>query len=50
VDWVSRLPVEQAEHEEIAAALQARDLPRPQAALRAHILGAGRSMMAGLGT
>ena len=48
-DWAARLPVEHAEHAEIVAALEARDLPRLQTALRTHILRAGRSMTAGLG-
>jgi DNA-binding GntR family transcriptional regulator len=36
-DWCSRLPGELAEHEEILAALEARDATRLTAALRAHI-------------
>ena len=46
--WAERLNVEQAEHEEIVAALEARDLPRLQAALRGHILRARRSLIVGL--
>jgi DNA-binding GntR family transcriptional regulator len=40
-----RFAVEQAEHEEIVAALQARDLPRMQAAVRQHIGRAKDSLM-----
>jgi DNA-binding GntR family transcriptional regulator len=47
-DWAARLPVEQAEHEEIVAALAARDLPRLQRALRVHILRAQHSLADGL--
>jgi len=44
--WADRLAVEQAEHEEIVAALEARDVARLTQALRAHILR-GSSSMAG---
>ena len=47
-DWEARLEVEQAEHEEIVAALGARDLPRLIHALRVHILRARKSLAAGL--
>ncbi len=47
-DWAARLDLEHAEHEEIVAALEARDLARLQAALRNHILRARQSLMAGL--
>ena len=47
-DWAMRLDLEQAEHEEIVAALEARDLARLHAALRNHILRARQSLMAGL--
>jgi len=40
-----RFAVEQAEHEEIIAALRARDLPRMQAAVRKHIGRAKESLM-----
>ncbi|MBN8729973.1 MAG: GntR family transcriptional regulator [Acidobacteria bacterium] len=42
--WEQRLAVEQAEHEEIVAALEARDLPRLTQALRTHILRGRLSM------
>jgi DNA-binding GntR family transcriptional regulator len=42
--------MEQAEHEEIVAALEARDLPRLQAALRHHIQRARKSLIEGLKT
>ena len=47
-DWAERLQIEHAEHEEIASALEARDLPRLQAALRNHIQRARRSLIEGL--
>jgi DNA-binding GntR family transcriptional regulator len=47
-DWAARLAVEQAEHEEIVTSLEERELGRLQAALRNHILRAGRSLIAGL--
>jgi len=47
-DWAERLQVEQAEHEEIAAALEARDLFRLQTALRNHIQRARKSLIEGL--
>jgi DNA-binding GntR family transcriptional regulator len=47
-DWAERLAVEQAEHGEIVAALEARDLPRLKEALRSHILRARESLIEGL--
>ncbi len=47
-NWAARLPVEQAEHEEIVAALQARNLPRLKKALQLHILRAQQSLADGL--
>lgn len=47
-NWAARLPVEQAEHEEIVAALQARNLPRLKNALQLHILRAQQSLADGL--
>jgi DNA-binding GntR family transcriptional regulator len=47
-DWATRLPDEQREHEEIVAAIAARNLPRLKEALRVHILRARRSLAAGL--
>jgi GntR family transcriptional regulator, rspAB operon transcriptional repressor len=40
-----RFAIEQAEHEEIVAALRARDLARMQAALKAHITRAQQSLI-----
>jgi DNA-binding GntR family transcriptional regulator len=48
VFWAERLPVEHAEHEEIVAAIEARDTARLVAALRKHILRAKSSMISGL--
>jgi DNA-binding GntR family transcriptional regulator len=42
--WAERLALEQAEHEEIVAALEARDVPRLTQALRTHILRGRQSM------
>jgi DNA-binding GntR family transcriptional regulator len=42
--WAERLAVERAEHEEIVAALEARDVPRLTQALRTHILRGRQSM------
>ena len=42
--WGERLSLEQAEHEEIVAALEARDVPRLTQALRTHILRGRNSM------
>jgi DNA-binding GntR family transcriptional regulator len=47
-DWAERLQIEQAEHEEIVGALEARDLPRLQTALRNHIQRARVSLIEGL--
>ena len=47
-DWAERLQIEQGEHEEIVAALEARDLPRLQTALRNHIQRARVSLIEGL--
>ena len=47
-DWAARLSVEHAEHIEIVAALEARDLKRLQYALRNHILRARQSLTTGL--
>lgn len=44
-ETAKRFEVEQAEHDAIIAALQARDLPRMQAAVRAHIGRAKESLM-----
>ncbi len=46
--WAERLQVEQAEHEEIVAALEARDVPRLQTAVRNHIQRARVSLIEGL--
>lgn len=46
--WEQRLAVEQAEHEEIVQALEARDVPRLTQALRTHILRGRYSMTQGL--
>ena len=46
--WAERLQVEQAEHEEIVAALEARDVARLQTALRTHIQRARVSLIEGL--
>ncbi|MEP7363925.1 MAG: GntR family transcriptional regulator [Acidobacteriota bacterium] len=45
-DWAERLQVEQVEHEEIVAALEARDVARLQTALRNHIQRARLSLIA----
>ena len=42
--WEDRLALEQSEHEEIVAALEARDVPRLTQALRTHILRGRQSM------
>jgi DNA-binding GntR family transcriptional regulator len=47
-DWAERLQVERAEHEEIVAALEARDVPRLQTAVRTHIQRARVSLIEGL--
>lgn len=47
-DWAGRLQIEQSEHEEIVDALESRDLPRLQMALRNHIQRARRSLIEGL--
>lgn len=44
-DFGKRFRIEQAEHEEIVAALKARDVARMQTALRAHITRAKSSLM-----
>ncbi len=44
-DFGKRFKIEQAEHEEIVAALKARDVARMQTALRAHIARAKSSLM-----
>lgn len=44
-DFGKRFQIEQAEHEEIVAALKARDVVRMQTALRAHIARAKSSLM-----
>ena len=44
-ETAKRFEVEQAEHDEIVAALRARDLPRMQAAVRKHIGRAKESLM-----
>jgi DNA-binding GntR family transcriptional regulator len=49
-DWAARLPQEQAEHESIVAALEARDVAAVTAALRAHITRAQESLMGSLAT
>lgn len=48
VNWAERLRREHAEHKEIFAALQARDVTRLQGALRKHILRAKDDLIAGL--
>lgn len=45
-DRAHRFALEQAEHEEIVAALEARDVARMQSAVRNHILRAKASLMA----
>ena len=42
--WAERLSVEKAEHEEIVAALESRDVPRLIVALRSHILRGRKSI------
>ncbi|MEP7364222.1 MAG: GntR family transcriptional regulator [Acidobacteriota bacterium] len=42
--WGERLALEHAEHEEIVAALEVRDIPRLTEALRTHILRGRKSM------
>jgi DNA-binding GntR family transcriptional regulator len=44
-EFGNRFKIEQAEHEEIVAALKARDVARMQTALRAHIARAKSSLM-----
>lgn len=47
-DWKKRLSMESAEHEEIVAALEERNVPRVREALHRHILRATSSMIATL--
>ena len=47
-DWAARLQIERAEHEAIVDALEDRDLPRLQLAVRNHIQRARRSLIEGL--